>query len=371
MPQAPFICYDLRIEPLSPIHIGSGVTLEPMEYDLEENHSGCWMIVFDLPAMLRSLTGPERTEFDRIADKGDYPGLRTWVRRIGRQKSECRRFVVQVQEPAFKLLRTHQDDPERLGEIELMTRHADTGVPFVPGSSIKGAIRTALVDHALGEMRPERRPRGEKNGPAFEAKVLGHVRDGGRPDLYKDPLRQLAISDCMLSPGDCYIDRIQIINRRAQDDRRSADASGIQMHRDVTWSMLDGESIAARGSCRITTGLSGRGRQGAPLVADRIDLDRVIEACNAFYRPRLKDELDRFPIPEEGGEDLLKWVEEMGADQCLVRLGRHSHFECVTVSEPYARPPRRGVGASRSRVDGRLPLGWAKVRFSMSEPGAQ
>lgn len=372
--------YDLDIMPLSPIHVGSGATIEPLEYRLVDRGGGdYWLEVFDLTALLGSLNDQQRDHYLRMLNRADYPTVRTWVRHQAR--SEHVRFSVQIQESAWALLDRHADNPESRCEIHLMTRDAATGRAYLPGSSVKGAIRTALVDAAIPDASPQQLQRAcgdrasRRSSAVFEAAVLGHDVMGRqgflRADLYRDPLRQVAIADAPLPDDACYIDRIEIITHGDPTGNATIAmrSDGILIFRDLTWSMLDGETIIARSELRLLNHLAdarimGRNRKGEDHALPRtIGVDDICRTCNKFYLPRLQDELDAFAVDAVVAGDLLKSVKDLGAHECLVRFGRHSHFECVTVRPEYTEKPRRGVGGSRSYAGGILPLGWAKLRF--------
>ncbi|WP_243031737.1 type III-A CRISPR-associated RAMP protein Csm5, partial [Thermus altitudinis] len=112
--------------------------------------------------------------------------------------------------------------------------------PYLPGSSVKGALRTAWLFHTLVERGEEvvfqegrwqfRKARGEpkvippkfKPKPReellinqhFEATVLGYLKPGkgGRPEpnLYADPFRAVRLTDS--NPGEGFLNRIGIFH---------------------------------------------------------------------------------------------------------------------------------------------------------------
>lgn len=385
--------YRLSLQPLSPVHVGSGETIEPYEYLLERHDEAGFLLVLDLPRLFAEMTPQQRSDYDRVVERGDFPGLRAWLRRHA-DPTRHRRYAIQVQDAIYEQIEQSLDEPQRLGEIHLCTRDAHTGRPYVPGSSIKGAIRTALVDatardaqggqaKALRELagcagHPKER-RKIQHTQQFEAIALGHMtkdRNGrSRPDLYRDPLRQLAIADIPLADDACYIDRVQIVqrpDRRRQRDPRfdTDDASDILIYRDMTWSLADDEPVAFAGEARLSPHLADpqlmkKDKSGKPnWLPHAVEVEPLCAACNAFYAASLRHELETFAVPEDIAAPLLGTLDRLAANECLIRLGRHSHFECVTVSEPYRQPPETGFGKSRTYADaGRMPLGWAKLRF--------
>lgn len=372
-----FSRYRMTIEPLSPIHIGSGQTIEPYEYAVRARGGNYFLIVLDLPALMRGLSEAERREYYEVINKGDFPGLRAWLSQRA-DTAAHRRCVIQVQESAAPDLLANQNNPDRLGEIHLFTRDPGTGRPFIPGSSVKGAIRTAVLDELArkGDERqllavaeqcwPSDGRSGRRVSPSalFEAEVLGNV-DRGRPDHYRDPFRQLAIADAPLPEDACYIDRVQIVRRVGSDNRRAPE-EGIQMHRDMTWSVVDGAPTTAHADVRLISSLAEPGTMREKRMPVPLTVGGLCAACNAYYVEELEAQLDEFTprdprMDAEVRDPLLAAAGNLAANQCVVRLGRHSHWECTVISRPFNKPPRRGYGKTRSYAGGELPMGWARL----------
>lgn len=341
--------------PLSPVHIGSGETLEPFDYTLLRDRGECWIRLIDSSTLFRGLSTEARAEYDDLLRRDRLMDIREWMQR--RATDASIRGTIQVQKSAFKAIEDNIKNPARLGEIHLSTRRVDDSRPFIPGSSIKGAIRTAIVDTLLDKSSHTRERR---HGNVLEAEIFGSLNERGKPDLYRDPLRQLVIGDVHLRPDSCYIDRVRVVRRPGSGGRDEAE--GIIMYRDITWSMLDGEppgNVTYRGRANLLTHLTDRRIMGSATLPLRLGVETICRDCNAFYRPRLEQELDNFDTGDGVKDTLLKLAGSLAPNQALVRLGRHSHFECVTVRG--ASQPRRGFGATRTYVMGEFPLGWARL----------
>lgn len=366
MNAASFLRYRLHIEPLTPFHVGAGTAIEPYDYDTVQDTAGCWLMVIDLAMVVADALPARRTEFEQFSRRADFRSLRRWLRENAVPARHCR-WRVRVAPAAFAEIRGHLDDPARLGEIHLFLRDAATGVPYLPGSSIKGAIRTAIVDAAARENKA-RMPRLEAVardadrdrwvGPRFEAAAMGNTRPDGGADLYRDPLRQIAIADVPLPADACCIDRIHILR---QHEETIGDPGGIVIYRDLAGAGLGQGSFEFAGELRVHRLLADRQRMGDAVLPRKLEAAAICRACNDFYRPRLEEELHRFVRDATLKARLRTAAEAVAANQCLLRLGRHSHFECVTVGEPFRRSPRRGYGKTRSYIGGQVPLGWLLV----------
>lgn len=370
MTTLPFETYRLELTPLSPVHIGSGESIEPYEYVLLKEDGNTFLIAIHLPRLIADLDANKRRELDDILDRGDFLVLRRWLHDHA-DPNRYARFRVQVQNPAAKAIRECIDHPDRAGRIELMCRRADNGVPYIPGSSIKGALRTAVVDRLLGSMQQSAEARHafkQGEGSTLEAVALRSIKDK-RPDLYKDPFRQIAITDIELFADSCYIDQVQIVRPNGHQGRPNAE-QGIQIYRDMTWSLLDNAADTYVGEVRHYTHLGRRLASDVPVVARSLSIPEIIKACREYYLEEVERQLDIFPPrgpdSDEIRETLLKATRSLRDHECIVRIGRHSHFECVVFSRPFNKPPSRGYGRTRTYAGGTLPLGWVKLGFVRS-----
>ncbi|RMF72305.1 MAG: type III-A CRISPR-associated RAMP protein Csm5, partial [Planctomycetota bacterium] len=322
-----------------------------------------FLYALDMPRMLSRLDSDQRRQLNEALDRKALYYLRKFVRNVADIRSDQRWAASCAPEIAELYNRALDRDDVQLA-ITPMTRDPATGRAYIPGSSIKGALRTAWVNHKL-QTAPDRprRPR------EFEPDLLGYRyrdEDGrNRFELRADPFRAVKVGDCLLPDNSNSIERVQIY----KPDRKAGapDPSGIHMFYDVTFSALDGEDIRATGRLIIDQRLAGRrgpdrGRWNfRNCVADAISAEQLLAACNEFYRPRLDDELKRFPHVHEHAGKLSEIAAALTENQALIRLGRFSHRECVTV------PPRRDArpkhGSTRSLVSGDLPLGWVCIEL--------
>lgn len=350
------------LRPLTSLHVGSGTSLDPTQYVLHEPDDGPTLTVVDWERLWTSLDAADRARLDNALDVADPMGVRQVVQEVCDPHADGK-WSVGVEGATFDELLRSVRDPRRMALVELFTRHAATGAPIIPGSAIKGAIRTALVDAALEHPSPEQRAqlvaaaREPHRAQRFEGVALGHAdpRNDRAVDLRRDPLRQLAIADAPLDYGDLLVQRLEIVNRGGNATGRR---DGILLFREVTRALVFDEEVAAPLELRFYPQLAARGQVAAP-----IGWPDVAAACNAFYGPRLARELRDFAFDDDVTDALsAAAAAAQRPGHCLLRLGRHSHVECVTVREGYRGKQARG-GRSRTVADG-YPMGWAVLRLT-------
>lgn len=362
---AHFESYRLTLTPLSPLHVGTGESVEPYQYDIAEGPPA-HVAIYDVDVMLENLTEIQRRDFIRLTETTNFADLRRWFRKHPQRDQYLLTRLV-LTPLAYEGLVKNLDNPNQQGEVQLLPRDRVTQRCYIPGSSIKGALRTAIVDAAARQPdRPQYQLMAVANnaynrwsGAQFEAQAMGNLNRSDKPDLYRDPFRQVAVSDLAVPEHGTYVDRIRILKPQGS---MGNDPSGIVMYRELTRSQVLQEPIAITGEFRLHSHL----KQELPLA---LPLTTIIDNCNQFYQVRLKHELNKYNKIKAVSERMLGSLNQLATNQCLIRLGRHSHFECVTVGEPYHQAPQKGFGATRSYAGGTsqgtpfLPLGWAILTF--------
>ena len=152
----PFKRYRVVLEAVSPLHIGSGEAVEPWQYVLEPYGKSKYLWLLDVPALLDALEEPDRRECLRRCDRSNpltaREGLAERFRKLRATGNHFTRAVVQVAPDAFKELTSHQQDGNRTNEVQLFVRDEGSGGAYVPGSSLKGVVRTALVAAAAAKV---------------------------------------------------------------------------------------------------------------------------------------------------------------------------------------------------------------------------
>jgi len=375
----------LRLVPLSPVHVGDGTELRPDEYLLEDTQERrrydehgeeieepgsprpmARLARFDPAEAMRRMPEPERHRFRQALDTGKLADVSRLLREAGKR---CVAERIPVSSRSLADLREAIEQPDaRTGQVKPFIRTG--GRPYIPGSSVKGAFRTALASAALP--RETRAPESWTHESAMAAAL------GVSPaDTSTDPLRFLHVSDAVLPEGATLIDRAEVFHPRNRDTR------GMQLHYERTKSLMDGGEAP---EFQITLTVDSRARNPGLVTREgaRFDARSLLAQLFVFHFKLFREENRRFfretarPL-EQGirshrspsGKPVIadgKW----DPDFFLFRLGRFGHFESKSLEEvrrghvPQAkdqkiRPPG-AWGATRTVTrDARgnpIPFGW-------------
>ncbi len=333
----------LAITPLSPVHMGTDADYEPTGYVID----GGTLFEFDGLAALRALSETERGRLDRILSGKPTDRMLREVQGFFYSNRErliaCSRRQVRVSETieAFYKDRVGQVVQHERGggkvqnrlEIERTAWNPVSGQPILPGSGLKGAIRTALLDRINGGrgLRHKERNR-DLQVRLFEG------------EFATDPMRLIRVGDAALAEEtELPTEVLFALNRKKHPVEKDGTLVQSQAEQRGPGQLLEClpplHPRAFSGSLAIQElGHLGNDRTTPKL---RFTLGDIAAACNRFYRPILDRELQL--LHRRGYVD-TQWVGQIdtllqqlqpafeAGQAFLLRVGRHSGAESVTLN---------------------------------------
>jgi CRISPR type III-A-associated RAMP protein Csm5 len=342
---------------LCPVHIGTGEVHDPFSLVMKEGR----LHRIDLEDLLLHLSEQDRQTALALIDQGSLTALRQRLGGWFDPKRHPSRWSVGLQ---ASFAREYQErisaDVNQL-QVFAHRRHGPNGIPYLPGSSIKGALRTAVLAARTPEqvVDTEGRPvdTSGKHYRDFEPAVLGY-----RPGhLHRDPFRALKISDAEFLGGDpMTVGRV--INRGL----REHEAPPIPMNFEFARGVLMGMDKGADFRCEVTLDEFANAEGG---FQRPLSIEEIIGCANQFYQDNLAEERARFHLAWNLQGVLKPLYTTAGGlktenKQFLLRVGRFSHLENLTVRPPhrhaYSPQLRREIedSSSRSLAEDRWPFGW-------------
>ena len=154
--------YRVNLHVLSPIHVGAGQELDPFSYVIRDRT----LFMIDLIKWMEVY--PEQDKLYHMMDSDNFANIRSFIAENFNAENAIR-CAIPVDNP--KLLDTYRraiqkKDPKNQVLISPMTRNEISTEAYIPGSSIKGAIRTAIANH-------------------FVKKAIALLQIDGKRELYK------------------------------------------------------------------------------------------------------------------------------------------------------------------------------------------
>jgi CRISPR-associated protein Csm5 len=251
------------------------------------------------------------------------------------------------------------------------------------GSSVKGAIRTALLDRLNGG-RDTAEPKGLH---PFQGNPQLFRYYDGRPVCERDPMRLVQISDAEWK-GEGGLPAAEVVfavNRKKSPvvDRQGnprgtrAESGPPQILECI--SPLQYRAFAGQLNVQSLGDVNTPGTVPAPDL--RFDMDQISRDCTAFYRPILDREIQLLAqygwLDSQWAEAIQTMVFNALKDDrkvFLLRVGRHCGAESVTlngvrkieINRGRNRPDRQESEATtiwlaareREQISGLLPFGW-------------
>ena len=337
--------FKLKCEVLSPIHIGAGDEIDPLDYIIQGER--LYRISFE--RFVSEMNGTERTEFEGLLDKGDLISIRKYVsEHISVDKNSL--YSTEVSPKVVTLYNAKIGDIQNQLLINSFIRTEGKAKLLIPGSSIKGAVRTAVISE-LAKSSNLPKPKDFKEEYEFEAKVLGY-KDGK-----DDPFRGVKIRDKTLNNDATIIREVRNISKKNGGVLQSND---IQIICEVSHSSITGKSVEFETEMFFDEVLFS-----THFLSKILTNEQIVKSCNNFYRDKMSKEHEKF-YKYSGVEKCSMQLLNTPLDEnsFLLRMGRFSGVESVTLDN-YRNPKPPGNktawGTTRNLVEGRYPMGWVKV----------
>lgn len=299
-----------HIKTVAPIHIGCDEAYEPMGFIVDEAKHV--LRAFDALDFIRSLGPSDKTRFSAICAKGTLESLLELYKFMrdkpmqGRKVALCRSFVGHYQETLNLPAHDRRKIQQELNNFAVARTAFNpyTGVPYIPGSSIKGALRTAWLNGVQRQRPVSKNDR--RRGKELEKELL----DGG--EFATDPLRMVKVSDFM-PVGNVRTRIVYAVNEKKKLSKFGAKGPYQILEVIEPGSFFEGTITVNDPPSR-------------DLIRNPIERQALLNSATRFYGDELRsenDDLERINI--------LGVLTETPSGGFLLRVGRHSGAESVTI----------------------------------------
>lgn len=395
--------YRLKITTLTPVHIGASSDLEPTEYVIYSENNvaspqknedadnvicpecgyrnspkedicgdcGCplpkrtvlikkeaepvkgksFLYTFTPAQLSQALSSADKAQLLKVAKNGTTAELKNFFKG---KASAISKFATKraIVSPSIEKKYQEEKTENRLF-IEKQISDSVTGLPYIPGSSLKGAIRTALMSKR-NKQNPLDKTLSKKGSDA--ERILYNYKD---PTT--DPFKALKLQDCRASAS--FFTRINT-TENVKKDKDKATGQGVYTYM---------ECIPPETSFEGTISLIKH--TGHPSFDETIETIR--DACNDFYYKALdKNEANlknTHKIASSLFEKARKLIEK--PNSFLISLGKHGGAESKTIEglrqikimQGKWKPNRTQASSTTywfaNDETERLPFGWCVVEY--------
>lgn len=289
--------------------------------------------------------------------------------KLSRVRSQLQSIVLQNSELIEQRVRTNpqfingiQNNPYAL--IYKIFKDEMSGNPYIPGSTLKGALRTSILEALRKKYNipdPQNMPSrsNEKNKfdtKDFEMQIMKNTTDA-KFNIEKDPFRYFKVSDLLFNKKDVVFDTIRVIGKGSRE-------RGIPIYTEMTASYYTEKiEMIAEGTITIDKGGLEKFYENNKSLNFIGDIE--------FIKKSIKDFSDRLlnnakhPLKK----DIRDSIDEICNAKGLLplRLGRFTQIESKTFKIKRTDIKNNDMningGVSRSLIDGKIPAGWCGIKI--------
>lgn len=355
----------ITISTLSPIHIGCDEDYVPTNFVIKDN----LLHVLDMAVIADELNNDERAKLGSFQSIG---AIQQFFKSKRDRFAPLASRLVEVATDIAKEFEEKAGKPAQQGvggaptynlfPIARTAYNPVDAAPYLPGSSLKGSMRTAWLN-AVNKGNP--RQEGEDNR-GLQQRLLGYTNG----KFENDPMRHLLVADAH-HPDDGEPAASHVLYAVSKKKRLSERGSPeLKVFLEAVHGLLNDTFV---GEIRFT--------------GDNITWANLCKACNQFYLPQLQESLVHehlSPMLDTAWRNLLKdllvnELKELSEKQqgFLLRVGKNSGAESVTLNvvrnikilgkggkDATYRPEtteKRFASQTKRADSGLLPFGWVWV----------
>jgi len=373
--------HPISISTLSPIHIGCGEVYEPSNFVIAEG----LLHALDPADLAAELSETERKQLVALAEGGEPIGaLQRFFRDHTERFSALSRHQVALAEVVVREYEKKAGKATQRGPsgdasyndfhiLRTAYRPFDN-TPYLPGSSLKGSIRTAWLNQCNdGKPLTSDELRNKRGAPRRLQERLLDYADG---KFENDPFRHIGLADAHPEEDSTPPTRVlYAISKKKRQPREGENGSPeLKVFLETVPDALPAAFLSEL-------------RLDEQKLTGKIGWKALCDACNNFYKPQLEAELNHSVLSRVlDAEWKLLLIGLLSNELCdlvaarqgfLLRVGRHSGAESLTLDgvrsikilgktgePPTDRPnttQKRFASLTKAGVDGLLPFGWIWV----------
>ena len=347
----------IRLEILTPVHIGSGDTSDPLDYVITSKEGNDYFCQIDLDAWLEDY--PEQDELNKVLDGGKLSVIRKFIADNLDADIYIRSSSKIISPEIAKKYRqniANLNSPNQL-LIDPALRNPLTGGLLVPGSSIKGAMRTAVIDWCDQNWNLNLiNSRNPRDYTQILENALGSIRDSAFKQLKIGDFEAVNSASAIVTAKEKSI-KAEKTNGTPKNSCEICLSAATEAEPQELFGRFAIGQQNLTGDAFLTCTMNRQTQQWS--------LPELMQLVSGFYRQRYEQEKGKFYQQSHFSlsKDVVKLLDEQFAslqeNQMMLRVGHYSHIEAMTITNN--KPGgKKGSGKTRTLADGIYPFGWVK-----------
>ena len=297
----------------SPVHLGCDEVYEPTGFVVDEENGR--LTTFDPFQFIQDLRGDTREKLSRLCRKGTIESVLEIFKFFrgkkadGRQVELCNGFVDHYRK-VLALNTNAKIITQNLNQFQI-SRTAFKSVdnrPYIPGTAVKGAIRTAYLNSLAGKKRTTKQ-QGKITSDELQSKLIGYEPRR----METDPFRLVKVSDFM-PVGKIRTRIVYAVNKKKKVSDREARGP---------YQIIE---VIEPGTCFVGE-ISVEKPQTEKYIRNPATLEGVLKSLNPFYQGENERECRQLRNIKIDGVSV-----QVAEGMYALRIGRHSGAESITVN---------------------------------------
>ena len=337
--------HHLKITTLTPVHIGCGEDYTPTDYVIDDET----LFAFDSSIVSDALPKNIHQQLMRLVSGSRQDDVLKQIQGLFHEHRESLMArashylpvasgVAELYEQRIGQTAQQEEKGKKVInqlEIERTFYNPVSQMPVIPGSSLKGAIRTALLDFANNSKAVLPR---EKNND-LQKRLFDYN------NFEKDPMRLIRLDDTIYTTNDGIQSEIRFAVNRSRSEPAQGKTGGTMAEDKGLYQLLETlpELNVRAYDSRLTIQKVSHLQQKNKLPSDEFywDIEKIAHACNKFYWLLLEQEMNTIgqrsyvkPDWKQDVHQLLFGIKPLleSNKAMLLRVGRHSGAEAVTLN---------------------------------------
>jgi len=348
--------FEMRFKPITHIHIGSGNEIDPFKYVIKNKK----IYYLNELSFFRYLASEKKEQFNKVLESCITENIQKFIRDNFLEKPEfytaC--YSVDAKFEEFYWEKFFSKDNQQI-VYEFIKNGFNQ--PFIPGSSIKGAIRTALV-HDRIDVKDNLV---EEKSDVLEARKFGYTyknREGiEKIDITNDPFKFLKPADINFDASLLNVKLFENTKIKTADPATKSVYSyeDSRIAKKKSFSEEERKSVIPWYAEVLDCGKAVTSLNSTIDIAEGFPFssEAVIELVNKYYRARFeKEKIPLSSLSSSNVQKLEKEFNEKKGGVMILKLGKTSGQNYLSVNDNIKMPTTRNI------VDKQF-AGWCKIQI--------